>query len=61
MIRAERIVDAAKTPDELTVYNGLLPRSGELAATMFIEIGEAAQIKPVLTPATRRRLAEDLA
>jgi hypothetical protein len=39
MIRAERIVDAAKIADELTVSNGLLPRSGELAATMFIEIG----------------------
>ena len=48
MIRAERIVDEAKVADELDVYNGLLPGAGELAATMFIEIGDAAAIKPVL-------------
>jgi hypothetical protein len=30
------------------VYNDLLPRPGELAATMFIEIGDPASIKPVL-------------
>ena len=48
MIRAERIVDDQKVADEVTVYNGLLPQDGELAATMFIEIGDAAAIKPVL-------------
>ena len=48
MIRAERIVDDAKVDDELEVYNGLLPKPGELAATMFIEIGDPAAIKPVL-------------
>ena len=48
MIRAERIVDDAKVADEVAVYNDLLPRPGELAATMFIEIGDAASIKPVL-------------
>ena len=48
MIRAERIVDDEKVADELAVYNGLLPDAGELAATMFIEIGDAAAIKPVL-------------
>ena len=48
MIRAERIVDDEKVADEITVYNGLLPDDGELAATMFIEIGEEAAIKPVL-------------
>jgi hypothetical protein len=48
MLRAERIVDDTRIADELEVYNALLPRSGELAATMFIEIGDAAQIKPVL-------------
>lgn len=30
------------------LYNGLLPEPGELAATMFIEIGDPAAIKPVL-------------
>jgi hypothetical protein len=48
MIRAERIVDEARVQEELDVYNGLLPRAGELAATMMIEIAEATQIKPVL-------------
>jgi hypothetical protein len=48
MIRAERIVDDARVAEEIAVYNTLLPRPGELAATMFIEIGESALIKPVL-------------
>ncbi len=48
MVRAERLVDDARIQDELDVYNGLLPRAGELAATMMIEIAESAQIKPVL-------------
>lgn len=48
MCRVERIVDQAKIAEELAVYNGLLPRPGELAATMLIEIADAAQIKPVL-------------
>jgi hypothetical protein len=48
MVRAERLVDEGKIADEIAVYNSLLPRPGELAATMFIEIGEPERIKPVL-------------
>ncbi len=48
MIRAERIVDDDKIAEEIGVYNDLLPAPGELAATMFIEIGDPAAIKPVL-------------
>jgi hypothetical protein len=48
MLRAERIVDDAKIADEIDVYNSLLPRPGELAATMFIEIGQSSLIQPVL-------------
>jgi hypothetical protein len=48
MCRAERIVDEARIADEVAVYNTLLPHPGELAATMFIEITDAASIKPVL-------------
>lgn len=48
MVRAERIVDDGKIAEEIEVYNDLLPRPGELAATMMIEIGESTEIKPVL-------------
>jgi Protein of unknown function (DUF3501) len=48
MVRAERIVDEAKIAEEVEVYNGLLPRPGELAATLMIEIDQASEIKPVL-------------
>src|SRR3989454_8077997 len=48
MVRAERLVDAARIAEEVEVYNTLLPGPGELAATMLIEISEAPQIKPVL-------------
>ena len=48
MVRAERIVDDAKIAEEVEVYNGLLPRPGELAATLMIEIDQALEIKPVL-------------
>ncbi len=48
MVRAERIVSDEKVAEEIAVYNTLLPRPGELAATMFIEIGESDRIKPVL-------------
>jgi hypothetical protein len=48
MIRAERLIDPEKIAEEVAVYNTLLPRPGELAATMFIEIGDPERIKPVL-------------
>jgi hypothetical protein len=48
MARAERIVDDARIAEEVEVYNALLPPSGELAATLMIEIEETAEIKPVL-------------
>ena len=48
MVQAERLVDQAKIAEEVEVYNGLLPRAGELSATMFIEIDDASRIKPVL-------------
>ena len=48
MIRVERIFDPHKVQEELNVYNALLPAHGELSATLFIEINEDKQIKPVL-------------
>ena len=40
MLRAERITDLDAVREELAVYNALLPRPGELSATMLIEITE---------------------
>jgi hypothetical protein len=48
MVRAERLVDEAKIAEEVDVYNDLLPRPGELAATMMIEIADAGEVRPVL-------------
>jgi hypothetical protein len=48
MVRAERLVDDVKVAEEVDVYNDLLPKPGELAATMMIEIADAAEVKPVL-------------
>jgi hypothetical protein len=48
MCRIERIAADARIQDELDVYNELLPRPGELSATMLIEIEDKDQIKPVL-------------
>jgi len=48
MIRAERMVDEGRIQDEIDVYNQILPDSGELSATLFIEITTPADIKPEL-------------
>jgi hypothetical protein len=48
MCRAERITDDARIQEEIDVYGALLPRRGELSATMMIEIEDKADIKPVL-------------
>lgn len=48
MLRAESITDLDKMREEIAVYNALLPRPGELSATMFIEITEQEQIEPRL-------------
>jgi len=48
MCRAERIIDDAKVQEEIGVYGALLPRPGELSATLFIEISDQEQIKPML-------------
>jgi len=45
MIRVERILDPKKVQDELEVYNVLLPGSGELSATLLIELTEAETMK----------------
>src|SRR5215510_12974805 len=48
MCRAERIIDDAKVQEEIDVYSALLPGPRELSATLFIEIANKDDIKPVL-------------
>lgn len=48
MCRAERIVDNAKVQEEIDVYSALLPGPRDLSATLFIEIANKDDIKPVL-------------
>ena len=48
MLRVERIVRPEKVQEQLDVYNELLPDAGEVAATLFIEVTEAARVQPVL-------------
>ncbi len=48
MCRVERIADEAKIQDEIDVYSALLPRPGELSATLMIEIEDKDRIKPIL-------------
>jgi Protein of unknown function (DUF3501) len=43
MLRAERIVETAKIAKEVEVYNALLPKPGELAATLMIETDQASE------------------
>lgn len=44
MLRAERITDLDAVREELDVYNALLPKPGELSATMLIEITGADDV-----------------
>lgn len=45
MIRVERIFDPQKVQEELDVYNALLPASGELSATLLIELTDPDTMK----------------
>ena len=45
MIRVEHILESRKIQDELDVYNALMPESGELSATLLIEITEQDRMK----------------
>jgi len=48
MLRAEQITDEGKIADEIAVYNSLLPDAGQLSATLFVEITEQKNIRPML-------------
>lgn len=49
MLRIERITDPAAIDHEIETFEDLLPRDGELSATMFIEISDAAQRSAALS------------
>jgi hypothetical protein len=44
MVRTERLVDERKVQDEIDAYQNLIPRAGELSATLFIEIPGIAEM-----------------
>lgn len=48
MVRAERITDLDKIREEIEVYNELVPNSGELSATLFLEITEQSHLREEL-------------
>src|SRR5262245_30332697 len=54
MMRAERIVNDDAIQHEIDTYNQLLPDENELAATMLIELPDAARIRSEI----RRRVIE---
>src|SRR5271156_5644846 len=45
MARAERMVTDEQVQGELDIYNALPPTSGELSATMFIELTDEASLR----------------
>jgi Protein of unknown function (DUF3501) len=48
MLRAERIADLDKIREEIAVYNELIPNSGELSATVFLEIEDQTHLRDEL-------------
>jgi hypothetical protein len=48
MLHAERVSDLDRVREEIEVYNELLPRAGELSATMLIEIVDQERIQEQL-------------
>lgn len=48
MLRAEKITDLDRIREEIEVYNSLIPESGELSATLFLEIEDQSRIREEL-------------
>ena len=48
IMRAERIVHDEKIQEEIDLYNSIMPPKNGLSATLFIEVTQEDQIKPVL-------------
>jgi len=48
IMRAERIVHDEKIQEEVDIYNSIMPPKNGLSATLFIEVTQEDQIKPIL-------------
>lgn len=48
MLRAENITDLEKIKEEVEVYNSLIPGTGELSATLFLEIEDQSHLREEL-------------
>jgi len=48
MMRIERITDPVKLGDEIVTYNDLIPKAGQLSATLFIEVPDQNLVREVL-------------
>lgn len=48
MLRVEHIEDEMGIQHEIDTYNELVPDPGELSASLFIEVTEAAEIRPTM-------------
>ena len=48
MLRVERITDLDKIREEIATYNQLIPDSGELSATLFLEIENQTHLRDEL-------------
>jgi hypothetical protein len=48
MLRAEHIETQDKIQAEIDIYNDLIPEPAQLSATLFVEITEQADIRPLL-------------
>ena len=48
MLRAEKITDLEKIREEIEVYNSLIPDTGELSATLFLEIEDQSRLRQEL-------------
>src|SRR5262249_17917960 len=49
MVRIERLTDPAAVRHEIETYEELIPKDGELSATLFIEISDAEQRRQALS------------
>lgn len=60
IMRSERLVHDEQVQEEIDIYNTIMPPENGLSATLFIEITDESQIKPVLNSFIGLTLGENL-